>query len=166
LRASLIPVLALALAGCASDTPLDVAGTYTLNFTQGANGCNLDSWTEGSTAPMIELDLVQDPGSANVTGEVKGFVGAYVFLVFGTAQFAGRVSGRSFEVILDSTRAPTSQGLCQYKPQLHLTADLAGDVLTGTLDITTTTNHHADCGSKENCHSLESFTGIRPPKTQ
>jgi hypothetical protein len=157
------PLLALVvLAGaCADDTPADLAGVYTVNFTAAANGCNLDMWTEGQTTNGVELDLNQDPGSANVNGQVKGPVGLYIALIMGTNEFAGRVSGRSLDVILDRKYPPATQGQCVYNLQLHLTGTLAGEVLTGQLDITTTTNHSLDCGTKENCHSIDTFNGLR-----
>lgn len=157
--------LALLASACADDTPANVAGVYTLNFTAGQNGCNLANWTEGGTATGVELDLVQTAGSADVTGEVKGIVALFIINpFFGTTQFAGRVSGRTLDVLLDGTKSAT-QGACTYHGQLHLTGDLAGDILTGTLDITTLTNHSSDCGALEGCHSLESFNGSRPPTT-
>lgn len=155
--------LALLAASCADDAPVNVAGVYSLNFTPGANGCNLGNW--GNPATGVELDLMQDEGSANVTGEVKGLVAIFIVMPFlGTTQFSGRVSGRSIDVLLDGTTMGT-QGACTYHGQLHLTGDLAGDILTGTLDITTITNHSVDCGTLEGCHSLETFNGSRPPTT-
>ncbi len=140
-----------------------MAGTYSLNFTAGQNGCNLAGWTEGGTSTGVELDLMQS--GADVSGEVKGVVALFIVMpFFGTTQFSGRVSGRTLDVLLDGTKSAT-QGGCTYHGQLHLTGDLAGDVLTGTLDITTLTNHSPDCGTLEGCHSLETFTGARPPTT-
>lgn len=158
--------LALALLGasCADDTPVNVAGVYSLNFTAGQNGCNLNGWTEGGTATGVELDLAQDAGSADVTGQVKGIVGILVAFYVGTADFAGRVSGRSIDVLLDGTKSYT-QNACTYHFQLNLTGDLAGDILTGTLDISTITNHSSDCLTLEGCHSRETFNGSRPPTT-
>lgn len=156
--------LALLCASCADDTPVNVAGAYSLNFTAGQNGCALSGWTEGGTATGVELDLVQDAGSGNVTGSVKQVVGIYLAVLLGTADFAGRVSGRSLDVLLDGTKSYTQLG-CTYHFQLHLTGDLAGDILTGSLDISTITNHSSDCGVLEGCHSLETFNGSRPPTT-
>src|SRR5215470_14994954 len=156
------PALALLVASCADDTPANVAGIYSLNFTPGQNGCNLANW--GNPATGVELDLVQAQGSADVTGTVKGIVGLALVIYLGTADFAGRVSGRSIDVLLDGTKSAT-QGACTYHGQLHLTGELSGDILTGTLDITTLTNHSPDCGALEGCHSLESFNGSRPPTT-
>jgi hypothetical protein len=162
---ALLALVLLALAGCADDSPADVAGTYTLNFVRGENGCNLDGWTVGEAQAGVEVDLVQTSGSAEVSGTVKGTVGALVFLYLGTNTFSGRVSGRDIDVLLTSTYAAQMQGACSYKYQLHLTGMLNGDVLTGTLDITTATNGSPDCGGRQDCHSLETFNGTRPPTT-
>jgi hypothetical protein len=161
----LVVVVGLALAACADDTPVDVAGTYTLNFARGENGCNLDNWTVGEAQAGVEVDLVHNSGSSEVNGTVKGTVGALVFLYLGTNMFSGRVSGREIDALLTSTYPAQMQGACTYKYQLHLTGMLNGDVLTGTLDITTATNGSADCGGRQDCHSLESFNGTRPPTT-
>jgi hypothetical protein len=160
LAALLVPV---ALAACGDDSPINAAGVYSLNFTAGDNGCNLDKWMAGSTTTGVETDLNQAAGSADVSGKVQGAVGIYIGLLFGTNEFSGRVSGRHIDVVLDSKYPALTQGQCQYKPQLHLSGDLTGDVLTGTLDLTTSTNHSLDCGTKENCHSTMSFNGTRPP---
>ena len=156
--------LGLLATACADESPANVAGVYTLNFTAGQNGCNLANWTVGGTATGIELDLVQASGSADVTGQVKGVVGFLLGVYLGTANFSGRVSGRTVDVLLDGTKSAT-QGACTYTYELNLTGDLAGDILTGTLDITTLTNHATDCGTLEGCHSMESFNGSRPPTT-
>src|SRR5262249_21269361 len=103
--------LALLAASCADDMPVNVAGVYTLNFTAGHNGCNLANWTEGGTATGIELDLMQS--GADVTGEVKQLIGAYIAFILGTADFSGRVSGRTLDVLLDGTKSYT-QGACLF----------------------------------------------------
>jgi len=157
-----LALVALA-AACSDDPPANVAGTYTLRFTPGDNGCNLDGWTAGMTGGDVELDLSQAVGSADIDGEVKNWVGVYVAILFGTAKFQGRVSGDTLDVILNSQYGDLTQGQCKYSYQLHMGGTLSGDILTGTLDITTVTNHSLDCGTRENCHSLESFNGLRPP---
>jgi hypothetical protein len=153
----------LTLAACGDDGPANVAGVYAMNFTAGANGCNLNNWMTGSTLTNVEVDLNQVSGSAEVTGTVKGGVGLFVAIVLGTSDFSGRVSGSDIEVLLTSIYDPTVMGACSFKYQLHLTGTLAGDILTGTLDITTVTNGSADCGAIAGCHSLETFNGSRAP---
>jgi hypothetical protein len=151
------------LAGCGDDGPANVAGVYAMNFTQGQNGCNLPGWMTGATLTNVEVDLNQVSGSSEVTGSVKGAVGIYVALILGTSDFSGRVSGNDLEVLLTSVKDPMVMGACSYKQQLHLTGTLAGDIMTGTLDLTTLTNGSADCGALQNCHSLEMFNGSRAP---
>src|SRR5215813_12999516 len=113
--------LALLVGSCADDSPVNVAGVYSLNFTPGQNGCSIANW--GNPATGVELDLMQDAGSANVTGEVKQVVGFILTLYLGTNAFSGRVSGRTIDVLLDGTTTGT-QGACMYHAQLHHTGTL------------------------------------------
>ena len=157
-----LAALALVLVACVDDAPVYVAGDYTIAVTAGANGCNLANWTTGSTASGIMLQLVQTQGDPAVSGTIQGALGVLFQIVLGTNSFTGRVGGRNLEALLTGTSTLT-QGQCQYKIQVDLKGQLSGDVLTGTVDFTTSTNHSADCGALEGCHSTESFNGTRPP---
>ena len=96
---------------------------------------------------------------------MQGVVGIYLSVILKTNQLSGRVSGRDIDVLLTSLGEPLVMGQCSFRYQLHLSGELNGDILTGTLDITTVTNGSPDCGNKEDCHSLETFNGSRPPST-
>ena len=50
----------VALAACSDDAPVNVAGTYSLNFTKQANGCKLDNWVVGDQSSGIPIDILQD----------------------------------------------------------------------------------------------------------
>lgn len=155
-------LLAVGLGACGDSSPVDVAGDYTIAVTNRQNGCSFNGWTTGSTASNIQLQIVQNPGSASVTGSIQGTTGILVQLLLGTNSFSGRVSGHEVEALLTGTNA-FSQGACQYHIQVDLKGDLNGDVLTGTIDYTTVTNHSTACGALEGCHSLQDFNGTRPP---
>ena len=154
--------LALVLSACVDDSPVFVGGDYTVAVTAGANGCAIPNWTPGSTASNIQLQLVQSQGSPSVTGTIQGATGVVFQILLGTNSFSGRVSGRDLEALLTGANTLT-QGQCQYKVQVDLKGQLAGDVLTGSVDFTTSTNHSPECGTLEGCHSIESFNGTRPP---
>src|SRR5262249_43947180 len=106
--------------------------------------------------------MVQNAGSPSVTGTIQGITGALVMFFLGTNGFSGRVTGHDVEVLLTGTK-PQMQGACTYNYQADLKGTLNGDVLTGKIDFTTSTNRSADCGTLENCHSVEDFNGTRPP---
>jgi hypothetical protein len=93
---------------------------------------------------------------------LRGGAAFFVGILLGTTTFSGRVSGRDVEAILTGKYTLT-QGKCSYNLLLDLRGVLTGDMLQGTVDFTTSTNDHADCGSKENCHSIQDFNGTRPP---
>jgi hypothetical protein len=156
-----LALLLVLLAACADDAPAYVAGDYTIAMTARTNGCGFDNWTEGA-ATSVMLQIVQARGSADVNGSLQGGAAFVVGVLLGTTTFSGRVSGRDVEALLTS-RYTVMQGQCSYNILLDLQGHLTGDSMQGTVDFTTSTNHHADCGSKENCHSIQDFNGTRPP---
>jgi hypothetical protein len=159
-RASILALVIVA-ASCGSDAPVDVNGDYTIAVTAQQNGCQIPNWTVGAMSSGIQLSIVQNPGSSALTGSVGGATGLLLSLVLGTNAFTGRISGPTIEALL--TGKSFTQGDCNYVIQVDLKGQLAGDVLTGTIDFTTSTNHSPSCGVLEGCHSLEAFNGTRPP---
>src|SRR5262245_18662411 len=133
-----VALLALLLAACVDDKPVYVGGDYTIAVTAHDNGCGFASWTPGSTANNIQLQIVQDQGSPSVTGTIQGVTGVLVNLLLGTNMFTGRVSGRDVEALLTG-KNNLMQGQCAYNWQVDLKGALNGDVLTGTIDYTTST---------------------------
>jgi len=150
------------LAACVSDAPAYFGGDYNIAVTARENGCGFSGWTSGATATNIQLQLLQNAGSSDVTGTIQGGTGFVVQLLLGTNMLAGRVSGRTLEALLTGVKTLT-QGTCQYNILVDVNGELSGDVITGTIDYTTRTNHAADCGAIEGCHSFEDFNGTRPP---
>lgn len=143
---------------CAS--PADIAGNYTINVTNGDNGCSLENWTVGDTASSIPFVITQTDDMA--TGEVQGLVGGYLTLVLGSMRFTGEVRGDQFEATLYGTRSGT-RGMCAFTTNVHLFATLDGDYLEGTLTYSAETNGAPDCAELETCENIQSFNGTRPP---
>jgi len=159
MRTPLIALIA-ALAGCSDDLPVDVAGTYAMNITNGDNGCELQNWTEGESSTGIPVVVVQN--GADATARIDGVVGAYVELVLGSREFDGRVSGNAFDAELFGTRQGT-QGGCAFTMNAELDSSLARDTLTGTISYIPKTNDHPDCGLLQTCRSVQMMNGLRAP---
>jgi len=149
-----------AVAAC-SGSPADVAGSYTISVTNGANGCNLATWTVGSSATNIGVTVSQDGSSATAT--IEGLTGAYVMAALGSRTFAGSVHGTSLDLELIGTNAQTS-GNCTYTYNAILDGTIDGDVITGTITYTAATNDQPDCVGIEGCESVQDFNGTRPPQ--
>lgn len=157
---SVLAALALTLttASCGS-SPADVAGSYALNLTNGANGCMVMSWTEGESTTGVPLVITQDGES--FTADVQGTAGLYLDLTAGAHQFTGTVSGTHLDGTLrGSGRA---QGSCAYTINIDLSGELSGDVMTGDLTWYADTNDSPDCGMLATCENRQLFNGARPP---
>lgn len=160
MRSALLVALALGLSGCGDD-PVDAAGDYSVNLTNGDNECMLDGWTAGETASGIPFRVQQD--GADVTGTIEGLVGTWVNATFGGRTFQGRVSGSHLDMTLFGTRS-FAEGSCASTVNIDLDADLTGDVLVGVLRYTAQTNGSPDCPALlATCANEQSFNGARPP---
>ncbi len=147
----------VAAVGCA---PADVAGNYTVNVTNGENGCAIDGWTVGETSSSIPLVVTQDDSTVQL--DVQGATGGVLDLVIGGSLFNGEVSGNGVTASLIGTNS-ARQGGCNYTITIDLDANVNGDFIEGELAWRPVTNHHADCGILETCQTLQSFNGSRPP---
>ena len=146
----------VAAVGCA---PADVAGNYTVNVTNGENGCGFDNW-DGNTAANIPVGITQDGESATAT--VGGLTATFLDLWLGGHVFNGSVDGSHLELTLTGTRAQ-SQGACAYTYDAVIDADIDGDVLTGEIRYEAKPNGQADCGTLNGCASVQELNGARPP---
>ena len=156
----LIIALGAAAAGCSS-TPVNVAGQYTVAVTNKDNGCNLMNWTVGQSASGIMVAVTQNGSQADAT--VQGLVGTYLDGVLGSHDFTGDVDGHHLSLTLFGTRSQNS-GNCTWTYNADLEADLAGDLLQGTIDYQPKTNGNPDCTAMQNsCVSTQDFNGTRPP---
>lgn len=149
----------LVLVGGCGGEPANVAGMWSMNVTNGENGCSIDNWTVGDTTEAVPLTLTQ--ADATVNGSVGGTVGVGANLVFGTNQLSGLASGRHVDLRLVG-RAQSS-GSCAYTPVLDLSADVNGDTMSGTITWSYDTNSSADCGYRATCETVQSMNAARPP---
>ena len=147
----------VAAVGCA---PADVAGNYTVNVTNGENGCGFDGWTVGDSSSNIPLLVTQSDSTVQL--DVQGGTGGLLDLVIGGSLFNGEVSGNGINAALIGSNA-ARQGECSYTITVDLDANVNGDFIEGELQWRPVTNHHADCGILETCVTLQSFNGSRPP---
>ncbi len=172
--------LSLAVAGCGGEdfevpvrdgsvivdagpdaAPKNMAGNYMLAVTNGANGCGYANWMENAMSSGVPLTVVQ--AGAAVTAEITGITGGLVMLATGSRTFTGTVDAAgAFSLVLIGTRAEM-QNACTYTRKVFATGTVVGDAIQGTLDYTTATNGSPDCGSLENCHTIQRFSGSRPP---
>jgi hypothetical protein len=150
------------LAGCTSDAPVDVAGSYTIASTNGANGCQFPgNWTPGATSTGIPLAVSQQGSDFNAT--LGGATGLFVDLWLGTHIFIGTVSGTNLHAGLVGTRQQMP-GQCVYHVNGTMDGNVIGDTMTGTLDLTAVIETAAADCPPQDCHSTIAFNGTRPPQ--
>jgi hypothetical protein len=152
--------LLLLAAGCSSD-PANVAGEYTLAVTNGDNGCNVPLFTPGDTASGIGMTMTQNGSS--ITADISGNATAVVLdAVLAKHTFSGTVDGNDLDLKIVGEQH-FSKGNCTWTADAEATATIDGDVLEGQIDYTARTNEGSDCGDLVGCHTLQAFTGTRPP---
>ena len=155
--------LPIALATGCSDDPVNVAGDYSVNITNGPNNCQFDNWTEGTSSTGISVTITQASGSSSANVSVNGVAGTYLDVILGSHQFDSSVDGQHVDGQIVGTMSG-HKGNCTYQLTADLGAGLTGDTLTGTITYTPTTNHGSDCAVLDSCHNTENFNGLRPPK--
>lgn len=147
-------------AACASD-PADVAGTYSLVITNGANGCAIANWTPGPINGTTTVVISQNGSAA--AADVAGLAGVALDALVGGHVFTGDVDGSGVALAIEGTRGQT-QGNCAYTIDAFLDATLSGDNLAGTVEYRARTNGGSDCGALTGCVSHQDFAGARPPQ--
>lgn len=158
MRKALLVVL---LACACSESPADVAGTYTLSLTAQQTGCGILGSSVGDSSTGVEVVVTQTSSDANA--QVKGIAGLALALAMGSDTFTGKVSGSDLDLSIAGTM-PGSTGTCAYTRNAHFEAKLTGDVLQGTVTYTYATNRTADCGSLSTCQDVQLLNGVRPPR--
>jgi hypothetical protein len=149
----------LLLASCGSTAPANVAGNYSLNFTNDNNGCNYANWTKGAMS-TVSVAITQN-GNA-VQAVVQGVVAAYLDVTFGSHTFSGTVDGDQLSLTLQGSNGG-KMGNCVYTINAQLAATASSDFLTGTINYTDATNNNSDCATLQGCQSQQTFNGSRPP---
>jgi hypothetical protein len=157
-KASVFILLAL---GCSSDSPSDVAGTYTLALTVQQTECGILAGQVGDSSSGVGMVVTQS--GSDVTGQVQGLAGLALGLAMGSDTFTGKVAGASLDLAIAGTMAGSS-GTCAFTRNARMQATLSGDVLTGTVTYTFATNRTADCGTRDTCKDVQRFNGTRPPR--
>jgi len=153
-------ILALLAGACGSDTPANVAGTYTLALTVEQNQCGILNNDAGTTSTGATVVVTQD--GSNVTAQVQGAAGLGLSLIAGSDTFTGKVSDHSLDLSIIGTVAGSS-GTCAFTRNAHLVGKLEGDSLSGSVTYTYATNNAPDCGTRETCQDIQLFDGARPP---
>ena len=153
-------ILALLAGACGSDTPANVAGTYTLALTVEQNQCGILNNDAGTSSTGVTVVVTQD--GSNVTAKVQGAAGLGLSLATGSDTFTGKVSGHSLDLSISGT-VPGSSGTCAFTRNAHLVGTIDGDLLSGSVTYTYATNKAADCGTLDTCQDIQQFNGARPP---
>jgi len=154
------PLLALLACACGSDSPSNVAGTYSLSLTVQQNQCGIIGGSVGDSSSGVGVVVTQTGSQAS--GQVQGVAGLALALAMGSDTFTGNVAGNSLGLSISGTMAGSS-GTCAFTRNAHLAATLSGDVLTGSVTYTFATNKTADCGTRDTCKDIQVFNGTRPP---
>lgn len=146
--------------GCGGNSPVDVAGNYSVAVTNRDNGCMLANWTVGNSTPNIPVTITQS--GANATATITGVVGLFVSAGLGSNVYTGTVDGASLDLELLGTRSQT-MGNCTFTYNSAIAATLDGDVLEGRVEYRVAGNGNPDCTVFDNCLSYQDFNGTRPP---
>jgi hypothetical protein len=149
----------LAMVGCSS-SPANVAGSYTVDITDEANGCGFADFDQGSSASDIPVSITQSSSSVTIT--VMGLAAITLDTGLGTAVFAGTVSGDTFNATIVGDKTFGSGG-CAYTLNAAIEGSLDGDAISGTIDYTSLTNSSSACGSITGCETTQDYSGTRPP---
>lgn len=153
--------LCLFVGACGDDEPANVAGTYTLNVTNGQNGCNFSGFGSGISGSNVSLAMVQD--GRDVSGTVGGVAGNLLSALLGSNRFQGDVDESRVHMEIEGNRAG-SEGNCAFTVNATLKAFADGDFLEGNIEYTRVDNGNSDCAALRNCVSVQSFNGARPPQ--
>jgi hypothetical protein len=152
--------LLVSCSSSSSGSPANVAGDYSVDVTDANNGCNLQGWTQGSSATDIPLQISQSGSSAQA--QVTGLTGTYLETVIGTNDFSGSVAGETATLTAAGTRSFTVGG-CTFTVNMTAALTFSGDTVQGTNTYAANTNHSPDCGAIETCTSVQNLSGSRPP---
>ncbi len=166
-RLSAVLVLAGTAIACSASTydttPVNFAGTYTVNLTNGKNDCQLANWTEGAQTSGISIVMSQT--NTTLIGTVQGIPGAYLKLIAGTDTFNGNISSNTFSLSAAGKHYDDKPGPCSYNVVAIIDGkQSAKDAIEGTITYKYIDLVGAACAPKTTtCTSVQSFNGTRPP---
>ena len=150
----------VSLASSCTSAPADVSGVWSVNLTNGANGCMVSGWTAGETAAGVPMTITQS--GSTVTAEVGGPAAVLLNVALGTSRLTGVVNGSTVDLHADGR--PGAEGACAFTSQLDITLRVTGDTLTGTTSWSYNANVSPDCGYRATCDSVQALNGARPPR--
>lgn len=149
----------LLAAACGSDeSPANLAGTFSVNTTNGKNTCSFD-WTEGDSSSGVPVVITQDGATIHVS--VNGAAAVGLALLVGTNEFDGSVDGHSFDATAYG-KLPRTSGNCTYTVNGRIRGSVSGDTIQGTVTYTPAGNGNPDCAALS-CEAVQQFNGARPP---
>jgi hypothetical protein len=103
-------------------------GTYTGDLTRGANGCELENWTEGAVISGVTFDITQDGPS--ITMAVGGSELAELNLVLGNHNAIGQVSDTAVTANIVGVQQVVN-GTCSLRLDGAIVASVSGTKLDG-----------------------------------
>ncbi len=131
-------ILLALVAACGTD-PVQIAGTYTVELTNGADGCAYGS-TPGQQFSGVPVVFTQS--GANLSATVNGLPGGALSIALGSNVFTGAIDG-------DALR------------NAEIVGAYANNSISGVVNYTNADNHNSDC--IVGCVSVQNFAGSRPP---
>lgn len=157
---SLASLAFVSLASSCASTPVDASGVWSVNLTNGANGCMLSPWTVGETTSGVPMTITQS--GSTVTADIGGTAGIALNVLLGTSRLTGVVNGADVDLHADGRAA--SSGACAFTGALDIELHVTGDTLTGSTHWHYNANSSPDCGYRSTCDTTQSLNGARPPR--
>lgn len=146
------------VAGAAACSDADVAGTYTASITNRTDGCSL-GLTPGNNAAAM-FDVTQSGSDIKLV--VEGLAGIFISIQSGEAILDGNVDGNDISVEHKGT-APHTLMACTYMVDVRIKASQDGDAMQGRVEYRAATNNSPDCGTRQDCLTVQDFNATRPP---
>src|SRR6266542_3462251 len=135
-----IAILTASCSGSDYTQPVDAAGNYTGQVTNGLSSCP-GVWVTGA---MADVQITVAQTGQNVSLRAEGGGALILQAEFGTTSFNGSINGSHVDALIIGSRMAMS-GACVYTMNGQLSADLNGNTMTGSITYTPQTNNNADC---------------------
>jgi hypothetical protein len=146
--------------GAAACSDANVAGNYTAQITNGADGCSLGLTKDQN----LTADFIVTQDGSDVSLRIEGFSGGFISLLAGSAVLTGNVDGDDVDVERIGTVKKTEMS-CEYMVNVQIKASQDGDSMSGRVEYRAATNADPTCGSRQNCISVQEFNATRPPRS-
>jgi hypothetical protein len=146
------------VAGAAACSDADVAGTYTASITNRSDSCSL-GLTPGNNASAT-FNVTQS--GSDVTFVIEGLAGGFITIQTGMNILTGSVDGNDISVERKGTIETTLMA-CKYTINVRIKASQDGDAMQGRVEYRSATNNSPDCGTHQDCLTVQDFNATRPP---